>query len=157
MEYQATRMDLDDLLSTGTVVILGKRIRRNGFLRSTLDGDINLSDTLSLTETLYAASQASLIVSSLSFMRACSALFSVPVIELLDRSSQKEDIVRKTEEEYRDGQYGISSLNTWFRWPEEYELFSEKLKEYCRIRHRTEHTTVCTTDDTPSARNSFFQ
>jgi hypothetical protein len=130
------------------VVTIGMRISRNGFLRSAVKGDINLCDLLTLTESLYVASKAALIVSSLSYLRTCSALFGVPVIELLEGAEHKENIVRRTEIEYRDGQYGISPLNAWFRWPEEQEQFSVKLKEYHSMRRRNAQATSHAAEDT---------
>jgi len=132
---------------------LGSRIFRGSNrelcgLSSAVKGNIHLGDLLTLTESLYVASKAALIVSSLSYLRTCSALFGVPVIEVIEGAEHKENIVKRTEREYRDGQYGISALNAWFRWPEEKEQLVEKLKEYHSIRHRNAQTTTHAAKDT---------
>lgn len=97
--------------------------------------DINLCERLHITETLYLASRARLVVSGLTMFRTCSSLFGTPVIELAEHPTPRT--LDRTDREYRTGSYGMSAdLNQWFRWPAEQEKVRDAILAMGRLVRR---------------------
>jgi hypothetical protein len=91
--------------------------------------DINLSNRLSIPETLFLAERATIVVSALTMLRTFSALFGKPVIELAERAST--ETVRRTRWEYKEGLYGMQpSLNSWYFWPADRGAIGDTIRHH---------------------------
>jgi len=72
------------------VVLTGKAIPRNGNRLSTVMGDWDYRNKLTIRQTVTLASKAKAIVSTISWMRLCAQLVGTPVIEVLPLDSEAE-------------------------------------------------------------------
>jgi hypothetical protein len=91
--------------------------------------DINLSNRLSIAETLFLAERATIVVSALTMLRTFSSLFGKPVIELAEHPSP--ETVRRTRREYKEGLYGMQpSLNSWYLWPADRRAIGDAIRRH---------------------------
>jgi hypothetical protein len=96
--------------------VTGLPIVKVGRGHDVVPADINLCGRLNIVETLFLAKRARVVVSGLTMLRTCSALFGTPVIELAEHPTS--DTLRRTRWEYDAGFYGMTPrLNQWFLWP----------------------------------------
>jgi len=96
---------------------------------SYISSDIDLTNRLTIAETNWLASQATVIISSLSFLRVYGAIYGTTVIELAQQNLVQPATIKRTKCEYESGQYGINQVhNQWFIWPDQEQAFIEKLK-----------------------------
>jgi hypothetical protein len=113
--------------------VTGLPIVKVGRGHDVVPADINLCNKLNIVETLFLARRASVIVSALTMLRTCAALFGTPVIELVEKPSA--ETLRRTAWEYEGRLYGMRpSLNRWFRWPGERQQVRAALDELGKVR-----------------------
>ncbi len=94
------------------------------------NGDLDLYRKTSILETAWLAKNATVIVSALTFMRCFSSLFNVPVIEICEDDRISADAVDRTKREYQNREYGMSSLNKWYKFPSQHRELERELLRY---------------------------
>jgi hypothetical protein len=110
------------------IVRIGKTISRNGFIDSSVQCDIDLTNKLNLRESFYVIKNAELIFSSLSYLRCFSSIFGQKVFEILEDSESKMSCVLRTKDEYDQSMYNINKLNQWFALPRQNDFFRQEIR-----------------------------
>ena len=116
------------------LVKVGARLSRPG-VHCDITADTDLTDRLSIAESMYLARASRLIVSSVSFLRACATLYDKDVVELMEDGSGIHEplgdttVFRATEREYRAKAFGIrSERSRWYLWPSQKESLRNHLR-----------------------------
>jgi hypothetical protein len=110
------------------IVKIGKKISRNGFIESSVDCDIDLTNKLNLRESFYVIERAELVFSSLSYLRCFSSIFGQRVFEILENADKKIPCVLRTKDEYDQGMYNINTKNQWFALPRQNDFFRQEIR-----------------------------
>lgn len=110
------------------LVKIGKTISRNGFIGSSVQCDIDLTNKLSLRESFHVIKNAELVFSSLSYLRCFSTIYDKRVFEILEDSESKVPCVLRTKDEYDQGMYDMNTFNKWFALPRQNDFFRQEIR-----------------------------